>query len=46
MKKFEIFVDSTSDMFTELRKQYDVEYVSMNIVVKGEEKKASLDWDI
>ena len=46
MKKFEIFVDSTSDMFTELRKEYDVEYVSMNIVVKGEEKKASLDWDI
>ena len=34
MKKFEIFVDSTSDMFTELRKEYDVEYVSMNIVVK------------
>ena len=46
MKKFEIFVDSTSDMFTDLRKKYDVEYVSMNIVVEGEEKKASLDWDI
>ena len=46
MNKFEIFVDSTSDMFTELRKQYDVDYVAMNIVVKGEEKKASLDWDL
>ena len=46
MNKFEIFVDSTSDMFTELRKEYDIDYVSMNIVVKGEEKKASLDWDI
>ena len=46
MNKFEIFVDSTSDMFTDLRKQYDIDYVWMNIVVKGEEKKASLDWDI
>ena len=46
MNKFEIFVDSTSDMFTELRKEYDIDYVNMNIVVKGEEKKASLDWDI
>ena len=46
MNKFEIFVDSTSDMFTELRKEYDIKYVSMNIVVKGEEKRASLDWDI
>ena len=46
MKKFAIFVDSTSDMFTELRDKYDVDYVSMNIVVKGEELKASLDWDI
>ena len=46
MNKFEIFVDSTSDMFTELRKQYDIDYVWMNIVVKGEEKKASLEWDL
>lgn len=46
MNKFEIFVDSTSDMFTDLRKQYDIDYVWMNIVVKGEEKKASLDWDL
>ncbi|MBP5445796.1 MAG: DegV family protein [Acholeplasmatales bacterium] len=46
MNKFEIFVDSTSDMFTELRRQYDIDYVAMNIVVKGEEKKASLDWDL
>lgn len=46
MSKFQIFVDSTSDMFTELRKEYDVDYVWMNIVLKGEEKKASLDWDI
>ena len=46
MSNFQIFVDSTSDMFTELRKEYDVDYVNMNIVLKGEEKKASLDWDI
>lgn len=46
MNKFDIFVDSTSDMFTDLRKEYDINYVSMNIVVKGEEKRASLDWDI
>ena len=46
MKEFEIFVDSTSDMFTDLRKEYDIQYVNMNIVLKGEEKKASLDWDL
>ena len=46
MSNFQIFVDSTSDMFTELRREYDVDYVSMNIVLKGEEKKASLDWDL
>ena len=28
MSNFQIFVDSTSDMFTELRKEYDVDYVA------------------
>ena len=43
MSNFQIFVDSTSDMFTELRREYDVDYVSMNIVLKGEEKKHALE---
>lgn len=46
MNNIAIFVDSTSDMPTELRKKYNVEYVKMNIVVKDKEYPASLDWDI
>ena len=44
MAKFKIFTDSCSDLSTEIRKQYDIEYVHMGIVVDGEEKRADLDW--
>lgn len=44
MAKFKIFTDSCSDLSTELRKQYDIEYVHMGIVVDGEERIADLDW--
>ncbi len=44
MSKFKIFGDSCSDLSTELRKQYDIEYVRMGVVVDGEEKNADLDW--
>ena len=44
MAKFKIFTDSCSDLSTETRKQYDIEYVHMGIVVDGVEKRADLDW--
>ena len=44
MAKFKIFTDSCSDLSTEARKQYDIEYCHMGIVVDGEEKPADLDW--
>ena len=44
MAKFKIFTDTCSDLSTELRKQFDIEYCHMGIVVDGEEKKADLDW--
>lgn len=44
MGKFVIFTDSCSDLSTEIRKQYGVEYVHMGLVVDGEEKRADLDW--
>ena len=44
MAKFKIFGDSCSDLSTETRKAYDIEYCHMGIVVDGVEKKADLDW--
>ena len=44
MAKFKIFVDSCSDLSTEIRKQYDIQYCHMGIVVDGVEKQADLDW--
>ena len=44
MAKFKIFTDSCSDLSTETRKKFDIEYVHMGIVVDGEEKRADLDW--
>ena len=44
MEKFKIFTDSCSDLSTEVRKQYGIEYVHMGIVVDGVEKRADLDW--
>ena len=44
MENFRIFADSCSDLSTELRKEYDLDYFRMNIVVKGEQHRADLDW--
>ena len=45
MKKYVIITDSTSDLNTELRKKYQIEYCQMNINCEGQEFPASLDWD-
>ena len=45
MAKFKIFTDSCSDLSTDTRKQYDIDYCHMGIVVDGEEKIADLDWN-
>ena len=44
MANYQIFTDSCSDLSTELRKQNDIEYVHMGLVVNGVEKIADLDW--
>lgn len=44
MAKFQIFTDSCSDLSTEIRKQYGIDYCHMGLVVDGEEKRADLDW--
>lgn len=46
MRKVQIITDSCSDLTKELREANGIDYVKMNIVVKGEEKPASLDWDL
>ena len=43
---FQIFVDSSSDLSKELRKQYDIDYFRMGIVVNGELKDADMDWEL
>ena len=44
MANYQIFTDSCSDLSTELRKQNNIEYVHMGLVVNGVEKTADLDW--
>ena len=44
MANYQIFTDSCSDLSTELRKQNNIEYVHMGLVVNGVEKIADLDW--
>lgn len=44
MAKFQIFTDSTCDLSTELRKQYHLELVKMNVVKDGQELLADIDW--
>ena len=41
-----IFGDSCCDLTSELRKLHSIDYVKMNVVIDGEEKPASLDWDV
>lgn len=45
MKELAIFIDSTGDLDTELRKQYDIDYCEMGLSFLGKEIPASLDWD-
>ncbi len=41
-----IFGDSCCDLTSELRKLHSIDYVKRNVVIDGEEKPASLDWDV
>lgn len=45
MRKIQIITDSCSDLGKDIREKYDIAYARMNVVVHGEEKVASLDWD-
>ena len=44
MRDFKVITDSCSDLTTELRNNYDIDYVKMNIVYNGKELPADLDW--
>ena len=46
MRNIKIITDSCADLGTDLRAQYDIGYVQMHIVYNGEEKPATLDWDL
>ena len=41
---YKIFVDSSSDMPTELRRKLDIDYFRMGLVVNGETKYADIDF--
>ena len=45
MKDYIILTDSTSDLCKELRTEYNIEYVAMNITYDNKEYIASLDWE-
>lgn len=44
MSKYQILTDSASDIPTKIRKQYNIDYYPMGLVVDGEQKKADLDF--
>ena len=44
MAKFQIFTDTASDMWPELRKEYGIDYFQMGLVINGKEIKADLDF--
>ena len=46
MRKIKIITDSCSDLSKELRENYGIDYVAMDIHYNGVDKKASLDWDL
>ena len=41
---FQIFTDSSTDLSTELRKKYDIEYFRMGFTTNGEQHNADMDW--
>lgn len=45
MKNYIILTDSTSDLCKQLREEYNIEYVAMNISYDNKEYKANLDWE-
>lgn len=45
MNTFAVISDSTCDLELDLRKKYDIDYVTMNYVIDGKEYPASLDWE-
>lgn len=42
---FQIFVDSSTDLTKDLRKQYDIDYFRMGFTLNGEPKTADMDWE-
>ena len=44
MSKFQIFTDSSSDLTTEMRKEFGIDYFRMGILVDGKEYPADLDF--
>ena len=44
MPKFQIFIDSCSDLPLGEREKYHIDYCRMNVVVDGEEIVADVDW--
>lgn len=46
MRKVQIITDSCSDLGRDIREKYGIDYAKMSIVMQGEEKPASLDWDL
>ena len=44
MAKFQIFTDSCSDLPTDVRAKYGIEYFPMGVVKDGVEMKADIDW--
>lgn len=43
---FKIITDSCSDLDTELRKKYDIDYVKMSVTIGEKVLPASIDWDV
>ena len=41
---FQIFTDSSTDLSTELRKKYDIEYFRMGFITNNEQHSADMDW--
>ena len=45
MAKFQIFTDTASDMPTQMRKDNNIDYFKMGLVINGKEIKADLDFE-
>lgn len=46
MAKYQIFTDSSSDLTTEMREKYNIEYFRMGFSVNGKEYPADLDFKV